>query len=153
MLTGNAYGGFNAVWDTVTRCVLPARLMKRKRTATGPRATPEEIAALGHGAFLPCSTFCSDFVIVTGTDLVQTTLAVSKALTMLDRTLRVSALRIARMSALAPTATTRRGISAMFPNTRNGRPSGNCVSADAPPGLIQVSLTRPDAASGWGPAL
>ena len=128
MLTGNAYGGSNAVWDTVAYGVF-FQHMETETHRNRSRATPEEIA-LGRGAFFAMlDVLKPDFVIVW----------------------HMSS-QIARMS-VSGTATTRRGISAMFPNTRNGRPSGNCISADTPPGLIQVSLTRPDAASRMGTGL
>lgn len=52
MLTGNAYGGPNAVWDTACS----SSIWKRKRTATGP-APRRKKSRSDAGRFLPCSTF------------------------------------------------------------------------------------------------
>ena len=49
MLTGNAYGGSNAVWDTVAYGVF-FQHMETETHRNRSRATPEEIA-LGRGAF------------------------------------------------------------------------------------------------------
>ena len=50
MLTGNAYGGSNAVWDTVAYGVF-----FRKRTATGPAPRLKKSRS-DAGRSLPCST-------------------------------------------------------------------------------------------------
>ena len=139
MLTGNAYGGSNAVWDTVAYGVF-FQHMETETHRNRSRATPEEIALGRRAFFAMLDVLKPDFVIVWGLTLFkQHWLSPESGITML--------------APVSGTATTRRGISAMFPNTRNGRPSGNCISADTPPGLIQVSLTRPDAASRMGTGL
>ena len=122
MLTGNAYGGSNAVWDTVAYGVF-FQHMETETHRNRSRATPEEIALGRRAFFAMLDVLKPDFVIVWGLTLFRQHWLSSER------------------------------ISAMFPNTRNGRPSGNCISADTPPGLIQVSLTRPDAASRMGPGL
>ena len=75
MLTGNAYGGPNAVWDTVAYGVF-FQHMETEAHRNRTRATPEEIA-LGRGAFF-CHARRSEarFRDRLGTDLVQTTRAV-----------------------------------------------------------------------------
>lgn len=151
MLTGNAYGGSNAVWDTVAYGVF-FQHMETETHRNRSRATPEEIALGRRAFFAMLDVLKPDFVIVWGLTLFNTGCPPKAASPcLLPASARMSS-QIARMS-VSGTATTRRGISAMFPNTRNGRPSGNCISADTPPGLIQVSLTRPDAASRMGPGL
>ena len=141
---GMGYRGLRRVCPTHANGNVPQPL---------PHATPEEIS-LGRGAFLAMlDVLKPDLVIVRGLTLFkQLWLSSENGITMLAPGLYPYVLKVARMS-VSGTATTRRGISAMFPNTRNGRPSGNCISADTPPGLIQVSLTRPDAASRMGPGL
>lgn len=152
MLTGNAYGGSNAVWDTVAYGVF-FQHMETETHRNRSRATPEEIA-LGRGAFFAMlDVLKPDFVIVWGLTLFkQHWLSPESGITMLAPGL-CAYVFTDRPDVRIWHCHHRRGISAMFPNTRNGRPSGNCISADTPPGLIQVSLTRPDAASRMGPGL
>ena len=70
MLTGNAYGGSNAVWDTVAYGVF-FQHMETETHRNRSRATPEEIA-LGRGAFFAMlDVLKPDFVIVWGLTLFK----------------------------------------------------------------------------------
>ena len=70
MLTGNAYGGSNAVWDTVVYGVF-FQHMETETHRNRSRATPEEIA-LGRGAFFAMlDVLKPDFVIVWGLTLFK----------------------------------------------------------------------------------
>ncbi|MFQ8736085.1 MAG: hypothetical protein ACLSAH_08740 [Bilophila wadsworthia] len=142
----------NAVWDTVAYGVF-FQHMETETHRNRSRATPEEIALGRRAFFAMLDVLKPDFVIVWGLTLFkQHWLSPESGITMFAPASARMSSQIARMS-VSGTATTRRGISAMFPNTRNGRPSGNCISADTPPGLIQVSLRVRMPPPGWGPAL
>ena len=84
MLTGNAYGGPNAVWDTVAYGVF-FQHMETEAHRNRTRATPEEIA-LGRGAFFAMlDVLKPDFVIVWGLTLFrQHWLSSESGITMLD---------------------------------------------------------------------
>ena len=65
MLTGNAYGGSNAVWDTVAYGVF-FQHMETETHRNRSRATPEEIALGRRAFFAMLDVLKPDFVIVWG---------------------------------------------------------------------------------------
>lgn len=118
------------------RCVRPAH-GNGSAPQPPPSATPEEIT-LGREAFLAMlDALKPDFMPVRGLTLFkQHWLSSENGITMLDPGLCPYVLRSRRMS-VSSTATTRRGISAMFPNIGKGRPSENGISAAPLPALFR----------------
>ncbi|MFQ9489678.1 MAG: hypothetical protein ACLR0N_00835 [Bilophila wadsworthia] len=152
MLTGNAYGGSNAVWDTVAYGVF-FQHMETETHRNRSRATPEEIA-LGRGAFFAMlDVLKPDFVIVWGLTLFkQHWLSPESGITMLAPASARMSSQIARMS-VSGTATTRRGFQPCFRTPEMGGRPETAYPLIPLPVLFRFPLRVRMPPPGWGPAL